>query len=140
MHKILLPVDGSASAERAAQYVIKIWPHQQQTELHLINVQPPLSGDIASFVPAENIADFHHEQAMQEIDSVRRALENAGIPFKLHTVTGPIAETIAEQAKQLGAGQIIMGSRGMSAIGNLLLGSIATKVIHLADAPVTLVK
>ena len=140
MHKILLPVDGSASAERAAQYIIKIWPHQQQAELHLINVQPPLSGDIASFVPAENIADYHREQAMQETDSVRQALANDAVPFTLHTVTGPIAETIAEQAKQLGVTQIIMGSRGMSAISNLLLGSIATKVIHLTDAPVTLVK
>jgi nucleotide-binding universal stress UspA family protein len=33
-----------------------------------------------------------------------------------------------------------MGTRGMSAIGNLFLGSVTTKVVHLANVPVTLVK
>ena len=33
-----------------------------------------------------------------------------------------------------------MGTRGMSAISNLLMGSIATRVLNLADVPVTLVK
>lgn len=140
MLKLLLPVDGSPSAERAGAYVAKLWPHQQDTELHLLNVQPPLSGDIASFVPAATIADFHHEQALRETKAVRTLLEQANISYSLHTVTGPIAETIAQYAQQLSIDQIIMGSRGMSAIGNLLLGSIATKVIHLAPVPVTLVK
>ena len=140
MLKLLLPIDGSPSSDRAAKHIITIWPHQQRAELHLLNVQPSLTGDIASFVPAETIADFHHEQAMRETQNVREMLEKAAIPFILHTVTGPIAETIAQYAEQLSASQIIMGSRGMSAIGNLLLGSIATKVIHLAHAPVTLVK
>ncbi|MFN5167526.1 MAG: universal stress protein [Pseudomonadota bacterium] len=35
---------------------------------------------------------------------------------------------------------IVMGSRGMGALGNLAFGSVATKVVHLADVPVTLVK
>jgi nucleotide-binding universal stress UspA family protein len=35
---------------------------------------------------------------------------------------------------------IVMGTRGMSAVGNLVMGSVATKVIHLTKLPVTLVK
>jgi nucleotide-binding universal stress UspA family protein len=35
---------------------------------------------------------------------------------------------------------IVMGTRGQGAVGNLLLGSVATKVIHLSKVPVTLVK
>jgi len=139
MLKFLLPIDGSASSERAAAYVVKTWPHQN-AELHILNVQPPLTGDIASFVPADTIADFHQEQALREIHKVCTLLEQAAIPFEQHCVTGPIAETITQYAERLGVDQIIMGSRGMSAIGNLLLGSIATKVIHLAHVPVMLVK
>lgn len=43
-------------------------------------------------------------------------------------------------AKSEGVDVIVMGTRGMGALGNLALGSTATKVVHLADVPVTLVK
>jgi nucleotide-binding universal stress UspA family protein len=47
---------------------------------------------------------------------------------------------IARFARERGCDQILMGTRGLGAIGSLLLGSVATKVIHLADVPVLLVK
>ena len=47
---------------------------------------------------------------------------------------------LAKRAEELGCDEIIMGTRGMGAIGNLVMGSVATKVVHLAGIPVTLVK
>ena len=67
-------------------------------------------------------------------------LDEAGIQYAFRIELGPIAETIAQYAQNNQCEQIIMGTRGMSAISNLILGSVATKVIHLAHAPVTLVK
>jgi nucleotide-binding universal stress UspA family protein len=52
----------------------------------------------------------------------------------------PIANTIGRLARQLGVDQIVIGSRGLGAIGRLVLSSVATKVAHLARVPVTLVK
>lgn len=50
------------------------------------------------------------------------------------------AQHIAEFASENACDEIIMGTRGMGAVGNLVLGSVATKVVHLATVPVTLVR
>ena len=50
------------------------------------------------------------------------------------------AETIDRVAREVGAHQIVMGTRGLGSLGNLFLGSVATKVVRLAQVPVALVK
>jgi nucleotide-binding universal stress UspA family protein len=55
-------------------------------------------------------------------------------------LVGHIGQTIARRADELGCDGIVMGTSGRGALGNLLLGSVATKVIHHAKVPVTLVK
>ena len=52
----------------------------------------------------------------------------------------PTATEIVRVAKLEGVDPIMMGTRGMGALGKLLLGSTANKVVHLAEVPVTLVK
>ena len=47
---------------------------------------------------------------------------------------------IADSAEREGCDAIVMGTRGMGSIGSLMLGSVATKVVHLTKLPVTLVK
>jgi len=64
----------------------------------------------------------------------------AGATFTGEIAVGDIAPTLAWRAEELQCDEIIMGTRGMSAIRNLVLGSMATKVVHLAAMPVTLVK
>jgi nucleotide-binding universal stress UspA family protein len=53
---------------------------------------------------------------------------------------GDPADVIARRAQELGCDAIVMGSRGMGRIANLVIGSVATKVVHLTALPVTLVK
>jgi nucleotide-binding universal stress UspA family protein len=53
---------------------------------------------------------------------------------------GDAAPEIARAAARTNCESIVMGSRGMGAVKNLVLGSTATKVIHLATVPVTIVK
>jgi nucleotide-binding universal stress UspA family protein len=47
---------------------------------------------------------------------------------------------IAQVAREEDIQHIVMGTRGLGSIQGLLLGSVATKVIHLADVPITLIK
>ena len=58
----------------------------------------------------------------------------------LSLVDKPIIQYGVEEAMNSGCDQIIMGSHGRTALGGLLLGSVAMKVLHLTDIPVTLVK
>jgi nucleotide-binding universal stress UspA family protein len=53
---------------------------------------------------------------------------------------GEPAPAIAAHVERHGADGVIMGTRGLGTVGGLVLGSVATKVIHLVECPVTLVK
>jgi nucleotide-binding universal stress UspA family protein len=70
-------------------------------------------------------------------------LEQAGVPTKLELVrafAGHVAKIIVDAARDHGAGVIVLGSRGRGDLSALLLGSVAHKVIHLADRPVLVVR
>jgi nucleotide-binding universal stress UspA family protein len=67
-------------------------------------------------------------------------LEAAGAVFKTVVRSGQPAETIAQVAREEDIQHIVMGTRGLGSIQGLLMGSVATKVIHLADVPITLIK
>ena len=73
-------------------------------------------------------------------ESGEKLLKEAGVPYATEILRGPIASTIAERADALGCDGIVMGTRGMTALKNLVLGSVATKVVHASQLPVTLVK
>jgi nucleotide-binding universal stress UspA family protein len=57
-----------------------------------------------------------------------------------HLRQGEVAQTIAQVADSQGMDEVVMGTRGMGALGTLLLGSVAYRVVHLVHVPVTLVK
>ena len=139
--KILLPVDGSESSARAARHVAKLASLLRNQEIHLVNVQP-LGDDwmIRRTIKPEELARMEQEWAETALAPAREILLQAGIDFTSHTLQGDIAPCIVRLAEQLGCGQIVMGSRGLTTIGDLLLGSIAHKVLHLSRIPVTLVK
>ena len=55
-------------------------------------------------------------------------------------LVGPVAEALVKHAKDKRCDLIYIGTRGMSEIGKALVGSTATKVLHISDTPVLLVK
>ena len=139
--KILLPVDGSEGSSHAARHVGGIAAMVPDLQVHLVNVQPP--GDdwmVRRMLKAEELDKMEKEWGESAIAPARTILAAAGLTATEHIVQGEVAETIARLARELGCDQIIMGSSGRSALGGLLLGSVAVKVLHLADRPVTLVK
>ena len=72
--------------------------------------------------------------------AARKLLEGEGMPVNAAMRVGSSGQAIAEYAKELPCDQIVMGTRGLGRIGSLVLGSVATQVVHLADYPVTLIK
>ncbi|MBI2312352.1 MAG: universal stress protein [Betaproteobacteria bacterium] len=79
----------------------------------------------------------HAERAVEHLIALRK---RAGIDFRLHLEMGDAAEIIAKFAKKLKCEGIVMGTRGLGPVKGLVMGSVATKVLHLAAVPVTLVK
>lgn len=142
MRKLLVPFDGSESALRALQHAIKLAKQSPPAALHVVHAheEPLLYGEIAVYVPKEKMADLQRKHSDDLLGAAVALLKNSGVAYETEILVGPIGDAIANRADALGCEGIVLGTRGLSAIGNLLMGSVATKIIHLAKVPVTLVK
>lgn len=142
MHKVLVPFDSSESAVRAVRYAIALAEQNGPISIDLVTVHedPVIYGEIAVYVSPERMRQLQHQHCEAVIAPAEELLKKAGVPYTTEILVGRIAETIARRADELGCDSIVMGTHGLTAIGNLVMGSVATKVIHLATMPVTLVK
>lgn len=141
MLKILLAIDGSENALRAVSYLIKrASGAKDQYEVSLVNVQYPLHGTVATFVSGAQLKQYHHDEGMKALEPAQALLGGAGIAYAPHLFVGEPAEVISRYAREHGCDEIVIGTRGLSNIGSLLVGSVASKIIHLSDVPVVLVK
>ena len=141
MLKILLPVDGSDASNQGVKSFIQLLNcYKDMPEIHLLNVQLPLHGDISLFIDGENITQYHRDEGMKSLRTARQLMDQAGISYQFHIIVGDPADIIVSLAKEKLLDQIVIGPRGMNAIKNLLLGSVANKVVQLSSIPVLLVK
>jgi nucleotide-binding universal stress UspA family protein len=140
--KILLPVDGSEHAMRAARHVAAMGEYLAgPPTVLLLNVQPPVaSGLVRRFLSQEALDGYYRDEARAALEPVEAVLTQSGIAAESHVVVGDIAATIAEFAASHGCDQIVMGTRGLGGVKGALLGSVASEVLHLTDRPVLLVK
>jgi nucleotide-binding universal stress UspA family protein len=142
MHKLLVPFDSSDNAMRALEYAIRLAKEHGPMELMIAYAhQPPIIyGEIAIYLPEEKAKELQRQHSEDILRPAIEKAKRAGVTFTSQVLIGDIPKTIVSCAETLGCDGIVMGTRGMSAIGNLVMGSIATKVIHLSKIPVTLVK
>jgi nucleotide-binding universal stress UspA family protein len=141
MRSILIPVDGSNHALRAVRHAIENIQEGLVAGIHIINVQPPMT--VLSESPFQDYALIEKAQqqhAEKVLKFATKLLDAAELSYTKHFEIGPVTRTIVDYAKANKCDSIIMGTRGMGAFGNLVLGSTANQVVHLAEIPVTLVK
>ena len=140
MHTILVAVDGSDHAIRAVEYVVKRHREHGGIFVQLVNVEPaPVEWQTHGL---EREATEAHLRGLGEkkLNAARALLGKSGVPFEARVILGEPAHAIADAAKDLGCDGIVMGTRGLGSVTGLLMGSVATKVLHLTELPVTLVK
>lgn len=142
MSKVLVPIDGSETAIRAVRYAIDLAKKHPPIEIHLLTVypEPIVYGEIQVYLSREQIEKVHQQHSMELMQPVIDLAKVAGVTYESEVLIGDAAPTIVKRADELKCDAIIMGTRGMGAIANLALGSVATKVIHLTKLPVTLIK
>lgn len=139
MLKILIPVDGSDNSLRAVAYVIRMAGKAGEPfEIHLLNVQHPFPGTIKGV--SRLAKQHHHDEGMKALAGARKLLDKAKLEYAFHIGVGEVAEIVAGFVQELKCDQVAMGTRGMSSIANMVLGSAASKVLHLVKVPVLLVK
>jgi nucleotide-binding universal stress UspA family protein len=137
--KILLAVDGSEHSLRSAKEAGDLARAMKSDSLRIV-------------VAFDSIPPYLGEPNMQQAITARMKEANAilqkaqdavgKIPGEIHTelIEGPAAEAIINVAKTRGSTVIVMGSRGMSAIAELVLGSTSHKVVSHAPCPVLIIR
>jgi nucleotide-binding universal stress UspA family protein len=142
MHKLLVPFDSSDSAMRALEHAIHLAKENGPAELVIVYAHEPpiIYGEIAMYLPEEKAKEMLREHSEDILRPAIKKVKGAGVTFTSQVLIGDIPKSIVLCAEALDCDGIVMGTRGMSAIGNLVMGSVATKVIHLTKLPVTLVK
>ena len=137
--KILLAVDGSEHSLRSAKEAGDLARAMKSDSLRIV-------------VAFDSIPPYLGEPNMQQAITARMKEANAilqkaqdavgKIPGEIHTelIEGPAAEAIINVAKIRGSSVIVMGSRGLSTIAELMLGSTSHKVVSHASCPVLIVR
>ena len=137
--RILVPMDGSEPALRALDLAIRR-AKAAGGEVRLLNVQTAIPASVGDFVGDGAVQGHYRDEGEKALGAARERLAASGVRHVAETRAGSAAEVIAADAAEAGCDEIVMGSRGLSGLSSMLLGSVADRVLHLAAVPVTIVK
>jgi nucleotide-binding universal stress UspA family protein len=134
MRKLLLPIDESPDRMRASvAEAIKIVA-KEPVALHLLSVQPRVSGHVSMFFGDSELHQIQHTAGVEDLAPVQALLDAAGVPYTSSVMVGRRAETIARAARELGCDRILMGADGDGGgFGGKLFGSLAQQVRQIVS-------
>ena len=150
--KILLATDGSKEAELAAKTASDLAQktHSELDVVHVFGIAPvgppvyPEATDLQSVereAEAEELPRISEQRARvvleEEVGKVRSA---GGTVAQEHLIEGRVAPEVVGLAEEIGAGLIVMGSRGRGGIRRALMGSVSDTVVRHAHCPVLVVR
>jgi nucleotide-binding universal stress UspA family protein len=143
---ILIAYDGSADAQAAIAHAGELMPGQPATVLtvweRLVDVMTRTGAGLGiGEVDFESIDRGSEDQARERAEEGAEHARRAGLKPKAHTQARErsVAATILAQAEDVGASAIVMGTRGLTGLKSLLLGSVSHAVLQHADRAVIVV-
>ncbi|MEL1265146.1 universal stress protein [Pseudoxanthomonas putridarboris] len=135
--KILLAVDGSQIGLTAVHQVVELAKAlAEPPTVTLLYADPPLLRSVALELGNDGVQSYHAENGAYALKKARAALKRAKLPFVEKVVVGEPADSIVKQAKAEKADLVAMGTHGRGALKQLLVGSVALKVIATSPVPV----
>jgi nucleotide-binding universal stress UspA family protein len=139
--KILLAVDGSAYTKKMLAYMAT---HSelfaQGNDYTVFTVQPLLPPRARAAVGKEIVDKYYMEEAEKILAPVTKFLLRHNIDAKSNWKIGPVGESVAKFADSGKFDLLMMGSHGHGTFVNLVMGSVATKVLANCKVPVLLVR
>lgn len=140
--KLLVATDGSKHALKAVRQAARLAAaFSDRTTITLISVHDDTALRHAErFVGKKAVDDYLRDLSDHDLADARKALDKAGLKHDMVIRVGHIAQEIASFADQGKFDMIVMGSKGRSALKDMLVGSVAQRVAELSKTPLLLVK
>ena len=142
--RILLAADGSEESVHAARRAVAL-SRGSESELHVVYVEPvEINGPEREIYPLETREDLlktFGRFAGERLDELAEELSSAsGEISRGHARVGMPDKEIVRLAEEIGAGLVVLGSRGLGAVRRALMGSVSTSVVRHAHCPVLVVR
>ena len=143
MTRILVAVDGSSHSVKVVKAAIRhVSAYKEPPELHLVYIHLPVPtmGGLIKPIGHDALQRYYREEGEDALRGAKKLFDRAQLACAVHIVVGPVAESLTNEAKKLKCDLIIMGTHGMGALSGMLLGSVATKTVHLARCAIVLIR
>ena len=136
--KIAVAVDGSKHAIRAAEYALSLLKNEQQAELEVISVTDyNRVEDEQLLLQSPKSLSLYQDRIVRPVVELA---EKAGVKTTVTLLRGNPDEEIIKHLNTEDVGQLVLGSRGMNIMQEMVLGSVSRSVMEKANCPVTIVK
>jgi nucleotide-binding universal stress UspA family protein len=142
MKRILIATDGSPAALQAVELGLEL-AEEHGSQVTFVHVAPAADVlPVAGFALAGPVSVPHEldDNDRSSLDEALELAEQRGVPALTRLLVGGAARRIIDYANEIDADLIVVGSRGLGAIGGTLLGSVSRKVLHDAKRPVLIVR
>ncbi len=138
---MLVAIDGSEHSENAVRHAIDMARRIEDARILLLNVQPPaMSGEVSNLLTAEEVMEQHTAAGELVLAAARSLLDASGVAYDAEIAIGRPADSIVDSAERHACDVIVLGASSHGRVRRLVLGSVAAKVAHIAEVPVTVVK
>ncbi len=143
-HRILVPLDGSPTAEAGLRHAIGL-AAATKAKLVLLHVIDDfaLMVEMSSVMNYETMRDALRQYGQRALDKAQQAAADAGVmceTFVREVAQARISEIINDEAGKHRCDLVVMGTHGRRGVSHMLLGSIAEKVVRRSPCPVLTVR
>ncbi len=139
MRKILVPVDGSEGSDKAVRFAISL-ATKDNDEIVILNVQHSYNTPhVKKFFSQEEIQAYQEELSKDVFSHTLELTNNAAVQVRTLLRRGDPGKEISAESKEGGFDFIVMGYRGLGAVKRVIMGSVATNVLHETEIPVVIV-
>jgi len=138
---VLVPIDFSATADRALEYAIALAQQLQArlTLLHVFDMTPVTMDEMTAGVAATYLDDLETD-AQHLLQASLERVQRAGLQGDSLLVQGTPTQTIVDTAGEQGVDLILMGTHGRTGLAHVFLGSVAEHVVRQGPCPVLVVR
>jgi nucleotide-binding universal stress UspA family protein len=134
VERVLIPVDGSDSSRNACKYGTQL-VNSRYPKIYLLNVWEPVNMTIGGEM-AEKLRKNAEARSMALLEEYKKLLEPCDMDVELISRSGRPDYVILNVQDELDCDLIVIGSRGLSVLENVIMGGVVTRVLEGATCPV----